>query len=627
MGWLTSLFGTTPAAPPPVAERRTYADIARCEWKPVLAGSALIDLLDLSGKLRQIRELMSIPESDWKSTCVAAIHNFAEAVQLAPASEVHHHAFVGGLLVHTLDAVVYALTLRRRYQLPAGVGAEKVNEAALRWSYGVFAAVLLHDPGKVGAAVVLEAETADGMVRWSPLNGSMHAHGVTRYRLGFRKAPYRLHNQIATALFSALIPESGRRWISVDQDLLEQVLAAVYDVHSIGAGAIGEILVQADGMSVAHNLGQPFAKHQTTGAKSIPLVDKYMRTLRQLLADQKFVLNKPGAQVFVCKKRQQTDADADVWVLCRAAAEAIVKTLRQSDPTVPTQIELVYDTLQEFGMCEPTREGRAIWQASVHCGEWSAEFSLLRFRASRLYAATKVPESFAGAVKPRKTGATASLTAPIAVTHPAPGEVLDTVRTTNAHTEPMPDPDTASAVAAHTAPNATNPAPVPQLERTATLLTQILTPRRANAAHTGTKSAAHTGPTASNKHNAPTGSTGIAASDAFFAWIGKQLLDENVDINSTTAMLHTHEDGLLLVTPKVFKQFCGEDWMPLQAAVTASGYVLTRERKHVHAYKVQDAKGVIAKRFLNCIVLVPAAVKALFHCELPEPNPSIIGRA
>jgi hypothetical protein len=101
-----------------------------------------------------------------------------------------------------------------------------------------------------------------------------------------------------------------------------------------------------------------------------------------------------------------------------------------------------------------------------------------------------------------------------------------------------------------------------------------------------------------------------------------------VDINTPTAMFHTHDDGLLLVTPRAFKEFAGEEgWMALQSAVTASGYTLTVQRRHVHAYRLQDAKGVVGKKALQCVVLVPSAIKCLFDVALPESNASILGRA
>ena len=627
---------------------------------------------------------MGLPEGDWQVCCLDAIRHFAEAVQLAPASEVHHHAFCGGLLVHTLDAAVIALKIRRKFSLPAGAGAERVNEAATRWTYGVFCSILLHDPGKVGAGVSLLAKTPDQVVRWSPLNGSMRRHGISEYQLSFEKAPYKLHTQVGQALFTEIIPEPGRRWISADQELLQQLLCAVGDVHGPGSGVLGEILVQADGQSVAKDLGQPKSSvAQTTGAASIALVDKYMRSLRGLVASGKLTLNKPGAQVFVTRKKHAPDAASDVWVLCRAAAEAMVKDLRAGDATVPNDAARVYDVLQEHGMCLATPSGKAIWNTMVHAGSWSSEFSVLRFEAFRIWGPGKVPPAFAGSVKVIKAGAAVRqkpssgaavnrrATGP-GVTigpdenfehttgsdefsefdtdpgdyqdesgrwHGAEPEGIDTAGSEENFTHTTA-PDLSAEVAAQedllmqqlskpikklktgSANVSAAPAKVttaPAVKTSSHTAAPVTKPAPAPTPPPRIKSASSAAMTA------PTGASGIALSEAFFSYV-KSLLDQDgSDLNCPTAMLHVHEDGLLLVTPKIFKAFAGDDWIALQTAVTASGYVLCVQRRHVLEYMIRDPQGKVSKSTLRCAVVVPSACKVLFNA-LPEQNKAILGR-
>lgn len=46
----------------------------------------------------------------WERDLLPAIHRYAAFVQLMPASEAHHHAHAGGLLSHTIEMVLAALT-------------------------------------------------------------------------------------------------------------------------------------------------------------------------------------------------------------------------------------------------------------------------------------------------------------------------------------------------------------------------------------------------------------------------------------------------------------------------------------------------------------------------------------
>jgi integrating conjugative element relaxase (TIGR03760 family) len=621
---LPSTTGTgvalSPAVPSTPLIEHHYADIAQRIDKPVLTGAELIALLRLESRVAELRDLMSIPNADWQACCMSAILNFAESVQLAPASEVHHHAYCGGLLVHTLDAAMIALKLRRKYSLPAGAGAERVNEASTRWTYGVLVAVLLHDPGKVGSSVNLRARDAHGAsTSWSPLNGSMCKHSMVSYQISFERAPYRLHNQVGLALFAELIPEAGRRWLSVDAELLAQLLAAVSDVHTPGSGVIGELLVQADGQSVARDLGQPKPKLQQTGATAVPLIDRYMRCLRSLIADGRFVLNKPGAQIFVVRKKAAPEAAADVWMLCRAVGEVVVKELRANDSSIPTSIERFYDTLQEFGICIATASGRAIWTATVHIGDWHSEFSMLRFEAYRLFGPGKVPPALEGSVKVSK------LTKPTSATVVQP---TTEQRCTPSTSAPIVDNSWIVEATQTIAPDA-RPTTVSEAEVAA-----LFEPVR------GKKKLTTVTVVSTESTSAPEALKLIAATvarangaiagnlaDAFFAWIKAQLKQPEADINSPSAMLHIHEDGLLLVTPKIFKTYAGdEDWIAVQKAVSTSGYLLCVSRRHVHEYMIKDPQGKVGKATLKCAVILPAATKALQFGKLPPQNKSIVGR-
>jgi integrating conjugative element relaxase (TIGR03760 family) len=632
-----------------VPEKPSYTAIAGQLDKPVLSGMDLINLLQLSARVEQIRDLMGLPSQDWDSCCLQAIYNFAEAVQLAPASEVHHHAFCGGLLVHTLDAAIIALKLRRRYTLPTGATAERISEAGTRWTYAVLCAVLLHDPGKVGATVCLMARvkgstSGEGLQRWSPLNGTMLGR-VESYQIRFESAPYRLHNQVGSALFSALIPEVGRQWLSSDRELLTQLLTAVSDVHAPGSGVIGELLVQSDGESVAKDLGHPKPKlGQVTGAQATPLVDKYMRTLRQLIADGKFGFNKPGAQIFVVRKKSTPEAHADVWMLCRAVGDAVVRELRAVDPSVPTAVERFYDTLQEHGICRATPADKAIWTANVHFGggkdipEWHAEFSMLRFEAHKLFAPGKVPQPMAGSVKVKKLGQDSA--------HKTGADVQPARTSTpesDAYSITEPDvhlmPTTESELHHSTAsvPSAAIDvskalsalfAPVAKMPKTAPVV--------ARTPGSESNSYATTAPEANTSASVPRTTAAsvsvevehkIDLGNRFFKWLREQLASESADINSPSATIHIHKDGVLLVSPAIFKEFAAEHWLEAQKAAMATGYLLSRSRRNVFEYTVRSPKGPLSKTALKCAVLLPQACKALGLNRLTEFNPAIVGQA
>ena len=50
------------------------------------------------------------------------------------------------------------------------------------------------------------------------------------------------------------------------------------------------------------------------------------------------------------------------------------------------------------------------------------------------------------------------------------------------------------------------------------------------------------------------------AGQAFRTWLHDGLLKDKFDTNSVSARLHTIEEGLLLVSPEIFKDFDKENW-------------------------------------------------------------------
>ena len=116
--------------------------------------------------------------------------------------------------------------------------------------------------------------------------------------------------------------------------------------------------------------------------------------------------------------------------------------------------------------------------------------------------------------------------------------------------------------------------------------------------------------------------------DDFFAWLATEIRQERLEFNSPTAIAHAHQDGLLLVSPKVFRVYaetCAADWTKVQKAVNQSGYVLQEKHRHVHAYLIKNPRGSVGKS-LSCAVVELATCKALLP-PLPEANPMILGRS
>lgn len=144
-------------------------------WLRVLTSDQLLALVRaekaVDARWRQSHQSREV----WERDLLPAIHRYAAFVQLMPASEAHHHAHAGGLLSHTIEMVLAALTWRNAMLLPGGSQIEELDAQRDQWSYVVFFAALLHDIAKPMADLRIQWR-CDGMadsIRWTPAGGSL----------------------------------------------------------------------------------------------------------------------------------------------------------------------------------------------------------------------------------------------------------------------------------------------------------------------------------------------------------------------------------------------------------------------------------------------------------------------
>ena len=186
--------------------------------------------------MEHIWQRTSLSRKQFTSLYRVPLERYAELVQMFPASESHHHAYLGGMLDHGLEIVAFALKLRQSHLLPAGATPEDQAAQAEAWTAATAYAALLHDIGKI--AVDLHVEYEDGRV-WHPWHGPL----LHPYRFRYRDdREYRLHGAATGLLYHQLLDAGILDWLSSYPALwapLLYVLAGQYE-H---AGVLGELVV------------------------------------------------------------------------------------------------------------------------------------------------------------------------------------------------------------------------------------------------------------------------------------------------------------------------------------------------------------------------------------------------
>lgn len=465
--------------------------------------------------LSSIRQQVGVPDAHWNSLYRSLFESFADFVQQLPASEAHHHHQPGGLLAHGLQVTLSALTLRRGVLLPPGANAEELAEKQDVWTYAAATAALLHDIGKplCDQRTALFDESGKALGDWDALAGPMAAPAAA-YRIQFRRGRrYRLHARLPPLLAHHIVPASGLRWLASDMDVFESWLATISGADDEIAGELGRLIRSADGLSVATDLTGVQVSRAPQGAPK-PLSERMATGLRFLVDQGQLPLNKPGAAGWV--------TDDALWLVSKRALDALREhLLSEAQGGVPARNDRLMDELQGNGLVIVNGD-RAIWNATVQRGGWSVTLTLLRVPLARLWPEAEArPPVFDGSVVPDGTvphheQAMATDSPPVAMERAAAVAPIRAMREAPPVESPLPPLVTA------TSPFPTDADPDDPI--------------------------AAAGKTT---HEA------VCQQSEFLTWLRDGIVTGRLKTNTADARVHYVEEGLLLVSPAVFRDFAG----------------------------------------------------------------------
>ena len=531
--------------------------------------------LDLLGQhsrtIREIQQLAGIPQKHWRILYLDALASYANYVQLLPASEAHHHADTGGLLRHGLDVALHALRLRRAHLLPQGADTEEIVAKQEVWSYAVFSAALLHDIGKplMDQSITCYDQRGRDLGSWNALTAPMSP--TNWYRIRFRRErEYGLHERAAPLLAPLILPQSALIWLTSDRKLLSIWLATISGTFE-DAGVLGQIIQQADGLSVAADLGASNDTPRLPGTRQ-PLYERLLTGLRYLLKENKIPLNRNGAGAWF-------DGDR-LWLVGKRGIDSLREHLSQEGHTgIPSRNDRIFDELQQNGILIANGD-RAIWKATVTGENWSHTLTFLCLPATRLWPnPDSRPEVFTGTITPVEIDTDKS--SPESLQQHAPS--LEDTRIQN-------QPNKTSVTSDEQVPPSSSPHPFDAVE----YFTPKSSPPEPQNQNDVTSSTDQT--TTQNNKEIETD-----PGQAFLAWLHDGLKQNRFETNSTRARVHCVEEGLLLISPGIFKDFDRENWQLVQKRFQKlKVHRKTTQGTNIHIYQVTGKR---SKSRINGILI------------------------
>jgi integrating conjugative element relaxase (TIGR03760 family) len=596
------------------AENETAAEPERIRElsKGLLRPQSAVALLSTPRRallIQHIWQRTSLSRSQFQRLYQAPIERYAELVQLFPASESHHHAYMGGMLDHGLEIVAFGLKLRQSYLLPIGGTPELQAAQAEAWTAAVAYAALLHDVGKL--AVDLDVEHGDG-TPWHPWHGPLERPYRFRFRAG---RVHRLHEAAAGLLYSGILGPTILDWLSEYMELWAALLYVLASRHE-HSGVLGELVAQADRASVAQALGGDPGKARPDA--SLSLQRKLREGLRYLVRER-FKLNQPQAS------DGWLTQDA-LWLVSKTACDKLRAHLLSNGVSgVPENNSVLFDVLQEHGLVQRTPDDKAIWTARV-LGEngWTQEFTFLKLAPTLIWDTGARPPDFQGSVVPT-TGR-----GPSADPLSQPPRLEDSPRKTTGDESPTSAPRLAAARVASDAQTPLAPEVRPA-DDTATIAEEhaVEPPRFGREPLLQ--------PPSGESPSPPMTDTSLAEpplpsphGERFLQWLRQSVQMRRLIVNDAKALVHSVDGTAFIVTPRIFQRFLQEfpvirlesratdhpPWMVLQKSFERLG----RHRKQENGLNIWtcEVAGPRKTRSVNGYLLLDG--HDIFS-EVPPDNP------
>lgn len=323
-------------------------------------------------KVENIFQTLSISREHFKLLYMPVIQKMALIAQHIPASENHHHAYLGGLLEHSLEVAVFAARLRQGVMI-RGISEDKMAIVGEALSYAVITAALLHDIGK--AVTDVQIANISKNTNYLPLIDTPKPG--EKYRFRFRaEREYTDHQKANLQLAVSLMPPNGIRWLSQYTEINQNWSRALAGEYS-DAGDIGRIVARADSTSTQRATISQAATGDSASHNPLSKLtpaDAFVRILRTILENgkQQLPLNKRGAAAWVTNDH--------IYFVSKRVIDEVRKESERLGPAVsiPSDNSTLMTMLGDAKKLK-LNDGKAIHYLMIRDGDWEVPMTMMAF--------------------------------------------------------------------------------------------------------------------------------------------------------------------------------------------------------------------------------------------------------
>lgn len=320
---------------------------------------------DLMNKLERQSGLS--PEQ-FKSHLEPILLAYADLVHLLPASQHHHHCFMGGLIRHGLETACLMLEWMVLTRFDIELTPSEASMRLQRWYVAGIIAALLHDAGKTLTDV--RVRSFDGDKEWFMGTRTIHQWAVenhlSRYFISWVKGRHEKHEQQTTLLLGTLVTTETREWlIEGGTDIWEALVSATGGQ----AGPLTRAVQIADSRSVRYD-GE---RHGNTaaGGCNVSIRQLCLDAMRDLVDNRIWTFNGPDSRLWKTHEGVFIAWDA-------GSAEIILHATRDTANSFPSTDSDLLAAMSENELIEICPDGSLLWLIAPHCVNNDSEGHSLR---------------------------------------------------------------------------------------------------------------------------------------------------------------------------------------------------------------------------------------------------------
>lgn len=299
-------------------------------------------MLSQSKLIQEIKQILRLNHKEFETLVMPCIENYANFVNMLPASEAHHHRGQGGLFRHGLEVGKWACKFADNHQFCRGETPESRRSNEPRWQLASFLAGLIHDIGKPLSDVVVIDK--NGNIEWDPYAGSLTdwlvSNELSSFYFRWSKNRHGKHEKLTAMFIPLIIPNITSSYLN-----RSQIYSAFADavVGTTLEQPLAQIVMKADQESVRRDLLEQNLSPEDY-SRAVP-VEKFIFDALRMYVDG-HESNVPGALVW-CNEES-------VYINWRSIVPALmIHFAKEKIPGIPRDPDILADILLERNFAVP----------------------------------------------------------------------------------------------------------------------------------------------------------------------------------------------------------------------------------------------------------------------------------